>query len=52
MVADKDGESVLHALGMQGTQRAEKIGWRADTVNPGDRVTLLMHPLISASHGG
>ena len=32
--------------------RPRKNGWRPDTVKPGDRVTVAMHPLKSGSHGG
>jgi Family of unknown function (DUF6152) len=52
MVADKDGKAVLYPLEMQGTGQAEKNGWRPDTVKPGDRVSVMIHPLKSGSHGG
>jgi hypothetical protein len=52
MVMDDGGKAVEYPLEMQGTGQAQKNGWRPDTVKPGDRVTIAMHPLKSGSHGG
>ena len=52
MVMDDSGKPVEYPLEMQGTGQAQKNGWRPDTVKPGDRVTVSMHPLKSGSHGG
>jgi hypothetical protein len=52
MVMDDAGKAIEYPLEMQGTGQAQKNGWRPDTVKPGDRVTVSMHPLKSGSHGG
>ena len=52
MVMDDSGKAVEYPLEMQGTGQAQKNGWRPDTVKPGDRETVAMHPLKSGSHGG
>lgn len=52
MVADNGGTAIEYPLEMQGTGQAQKNGWRPDTVKPGDRVTVAIHPLKSGSHGG
>jgi hypothetical protein len=52
MVMDDAGKAIEYPLEMQGTGQAQKNGWRPDTVKPGDRVTIAMHPLKSGSHGG
>ena len=45
MVTDDNGKAIEYPLEMQGTGQAQKNGWRPDTVKPGDRVTVAMHPL-------
>lgn len=52
MVMDDAGKAIEYPLEMQGTGQAQKNGWRPDTVKPGDRVTVALHPLKSGSHGG
>jgi hypothetical protein len=52
MVMDDSGKAIEYPLEMQGTGQAQKNGWRPDSVKPGDRVTVAMHPLKSGSHGG
>ena len=52
MVMDDSGKGIEYPLEMQGTGQAQKNGWRPDSVKPGDRVTVAMHPLKSGSHGG
>ncbi len=52
VMVDDNGKPVEYPLEMQGTGQAQKNGWRPDTVKPGDRVTVAMHPLKSGSHGG
>jgi hypothetical protein len=27
-------------------------GWKSDTIKPGDKITVVMHPLKDGSHGG
>lgn len=52
VVTDDSGKTIEYPLEMQSTGQAAKNGWRSDSVKPGDRVTVQMHPLKSASHGG
>lgn len=52
MVSDEGGNPIEFGLEMQGTGQATKNGWRPDSVKPGDKVTVTMHPLKSGSHGG
>jgi hypothetical protein len=52
MVMDDSGKAIEYPLEMQGTGQAQKNGWRPDTIKPGDRVSIAMHPLKSGSHGG
>ena len=52
VMVDDNGKAVEYPLEMQGTGQAQKNGWHQDTVKPGDRVTVAMHPLKSGSHGG
>jgi hypothetical protein len=52
MVSDEGGSPIEYGLEMQGTGQATKNGWRPDSVKPGDKVTVTMHPLKSGSHGG
>jgi hypothetical protein len=52
MVTDDSGKGIEYPLEMQGTGQAQKNGWHPNTVKPGDRVTVAMHPLKSGSHGG
>lgn len=52
VVADDSGKAIEYPLEMQSTGQAMKNGWRADSIKPGDRVSVVMHPLRSGSHGG
>ncbi|HEX5280569.1 MAG TPA: DUF6152 family protein [Micropepsaceae bacterium] len=52
MVADDSGKIIEYPLEMQSTGQAMKNGWRADSIKPGDKVSVVMHPLRSGSHGG
>lgn len=52
MVSDEGGKAIEYPLEMQGTGQASKNGWHPDSIKPGDKVTVTMHPLKSGSHGG
>ena len=52
MVADDSGKIIEYPLEMQSTGQAMKNGWHADSIKPGDKVSVVMHPLRSGSHGG
>ncbi len=52
MVTDNGGKVIEYPLEMQATGQAMKNGWKSDSVKPGDKVSVVMHPLKSGSHGG
>jgi hypothetical protein len=52
LAPDKDGKSVQWSFEMQSIAQDSRAGWRADTVKPGDKVTVEYHPLKDGSRGG
>jgi hypothetical protein len=52
MVADTSGKNLEYSFEMQAVAQAMSGGWRADTVKPGDRVSIEYHPLRDGSRGG
>ena len=52
MVMDQAGTSRQWAFEMGGPAQSMRAGWKADTVRPGDKVTVTMHPLRDGSRGG
>ena len=52
VMVDENGKAIEYPLEMQAIGQAMKNGWRPDTVKPGDKVSVVMHPLKSGSHGG
>ena len=52
MVPDETGKDVEYSLEMQGTGQSVRNGWKPDSVKPGDKVTVEMHPLRTGAHGG
>jgi hypothetical protein len=52
MVPDASGKVVEYPLEMQGPGQSVKNGWKQDSVKPGDKVTVEMHPLRTGAHGG
>ena len=51
MVAE-GGKMIEYPLEMQGTGQAIRLGWKPDSVKPGDKVTVEIHPLRTGGHGG
>ena len=51
-VADASGKAVTWSLEGGGPGQLAQSGWKADTVKPGDKVTIGFHPLKDGSHGG
>ncbi len=49
---DGSGKSVEWSFEMQGVAQATSGGWKADTVRPGDKVSVEFHPLKDGSRGG
>jgi hypothetical protein len=46
------GKPVVWSFEMQSIQTNSTLGWRADSVRPGDKVTIDFHPLKDGSRGG
>ena len=52
MAPDTEGKTYRWSLEMGGPAQLSQRGWAPDTVAPGDKVTVTMHPLKDGSHGG
>jgi hypothetical protein len=52
MAPDASGKMVEYPLEMQGPGQSMKNGWKQDSVRPGDKVTVEMHPLKTGARGG
>lgn len=51
-VQDQAGTSRQWAFEMGGPAQSSRAGWKPDSVRPGDKVTVTMHPLRDGSRGG
>jgi len=53
MVNDQTaGKAVQYALEMGSPGQQARVGWKPDSVKPGDKVTVTIHPLKDGSRGG
>ena len=52
MVPQASGQAVEYPLEMMAVQGAVKLGWKPDSVKPGDKVTFEFHPLRDGHPGG
>jgi hypothetical protein len=52
MVADAQGKTSVWSVEMSGAGQLTRQGWTADSVKPGDKITVSLHPLKDGSHGG
>jgi hypothetical protein len=52
MAPDQGGTIQEYPLEMQGPGQSMKNGWKQDSVKPGDKVTVEMHPLKTGARGG
>jgi len=52
MAPDQSGKAVEWSFEMQAIAQDYAAGWRADTVKPGDKVSIVYHPLKDGSRGG
>jgi hypothetical protein len=52
MVQDESGKMLEYPLEMQGPGQSVRLGWKPDSVKPGDKVTVEMHPLRTGARGG
>jgi hypothetical protein len=51
-VAGADGRTGVWQLEMGGINAMQRVGLQADTIKPGDRVTVEFHPLKDGGRGG
>ena len=51
-VPNAQGKPVEWGFEMQSIAQDTRAGWRADTVKPGDKITIEYHPLKDGSRGG
>jgi hypothetical protein len=49
---DQGGKPVVWSFEMQAIQADMGLGWRSDSVKPGDKVSIEFHPLKDGSRGG
>jgi hypothetical protein len=52
MVADDTGAAKEWAIEMASPAQTSRIGWKADSVKPGDNVTIEINPLKDGTRGG
>jgi Family of unknown function (DUF6152) len=52
MVADPEGVQSEWSLEMGGAGQLGRFGWTRNSVHPGDKVTVQLHPLRDGSYGG
>ena len=52
MVPDATGKDVQWSLEMEGPNVMHRQGWNAKTIQPGDKVTIVAHPLKDGRSGG
>ena len=52
MASDANGVQSEWPLELGGAGQLERIGWTQNTVHPGDKVVVRLHPLRDGSYGG
>jgi hypothetical protein len=52
LVANESGQVTSWSLQMNGVAGYARRGWTRDTIKPGDKVTVVIHPLKSGEPGG
>jgi hypothetical protein len=52
MVLDPSGVANEWSVELGGAGQLERFGWSTNTVHPGDKVTVQLHPLRDGSYGG
>jgi Family of unknown function (DUF6152) len=52
MVADAKGVTSEWSMELGGAGQLERFGWTQNAVQPGDKVTVQLHPLRDGSYGG
>src|SRR5512146_187432 len=52
VAADEQGKTFDWAFEMGSVGQITAQGWKRDSIKPGDKITVSMHPLKDGSHGG
>jgi hypothetical protein len=52
MVPDASGVQSEWSLELGGAGQLERIGWTQNSVHPGDKIMVTLHPLRDGSYGG
>lgn len=52
LTTDADGNVAEWTIEMGGPGGMARSGWRADTVKPGDKIAVEIHPLKDGTYGG
>jgi hypothetical protein len=52
VAADEKGAPTDWSFEMGSVGQVAAQGWKSDTIKPGDKITVTMHPLKDGSHGG
>jgi len=52
VVDSATGKSTVWAFEMGSVGQIAQQGWKADTVKPGDKISIDAHPMKDGSHGG
>jgi hypothetical protein len=50
--SDEKGAPADWSFEMGSVGQVAAQGWKSDTIKPGDKITVTMHPLKDGSHGG
>lgn len=51
-VEEEDGTESEWVFESNSTGQLTRVGWSADSIKPGDEVTIIMHPLRDRTRGG
>jgi hypothetical protein len=52
MVDDANGKPLQWAIEMGSPNQNAQRGWKSDTIKPGDKISVTIHPLKDGSRGG
>jgi hypothetical protein len=52
VATDEKGKTFTWSFEMGSVGQNSGVGWKSDSVKPGDKVTVGFHPLKDGSHGG
>ena len=52
VATDANGKKAEWSIEMGGVNAIVRTGWKPDTVKPGDRISVQIHPLKDGSRGG